>query len=623
MNRRKPSFRLSPILIWLLICVVPGLALAQMPHQVTGPQSSVGAPAPGPGSIRVRILPAEIGDPVSGLPVVLYSLQADGQPGLISAETDASGEFVFTGISNSPDVTYLIGTRSQEIPFGQRIAFNSGEEKTAVEIQLQPIGRDGSVLEVAEVLWLVDWVGSRLLVQVAQQINNPSDAVLFIPESERGDHPPLFEIRLPPDMSEFLGANDILSRGEEGESDLLYSYGPFYPGDQELRYGFLAESESEDGRVEVEQILPRGASRAAVLLPPEIGPPEGMNWRDTGEMLTVGDEDYRRFEIPSIEKGGVQSLAFRPLPSSVDASTLRLTRSDYWIDHDDTEVRINADVQFHVDGGLQLVGSADEPLLHIELPEGAEFQGLSAGSSALGVVPGANGGLDVLGPLPPGSSAIGYRFRLPAGEQTRFDLQVSREVEMLNVLVADNGVIIDSERLHRQRPFKQGTRFYLHRQAYRVGPGQKVGLALTPIGSSGLSQNIARIAALLAGVLAAVFLVAPLRTRRNEPLADERAIALSRERENVYQSISDLENDLETGKIDEDDYTLLRAELHASAVQMLRQEEDLAAAPVLVSKKGDSKAPSKITCSGCGRSIESGWKFCSHCGTPVPDGLSS
>ena len=181
--------------------------------------------------------------------------------------------------------------------------------------------------------------------------------------------------------------------------------------------------------VEVEQVLPRGASRAAVLLPPEIGPPEGMNWRDTGEMLTVGDEDYRRFEIPSIEKGGVQSLAFRPLPSSVDVSTLRLTRSDYWVDHDDTEVRVNADVQFHVGGGLQLVGSADEPLLHIELPEGAEFQGLSAGSSALGVVPGENGGLDLLGPLPPGSSAgtsshsLRERLYQPSGFGDQFSPQ--------------------------------------------------------------------------------------------------------------------------------------------------------------------------------------------------------
>ncbi|MEE3328425.1 MAG: zinc ribbon domain-containing protein [Myxococcota bacterium] len=615
-SQLKPCSRLSPILALVLILLGSGVAFAQIPQHVTAPEGSVGPPEPRPGSIQVRVLPAQPGDAVGGLPIVLYALQADGRPGLVSGDTDASGEFLFTNLNNSPDVTYLVGTRYREIPFGQRAGFVQGETEAQIEIQLQPIKSEASELEVAQVLWLVDWVGSRLLIQVAQQINNLSDHVLYIQEENRETTPPLFEVPLPSDMTDFLGASENLSRGDGAESDRLFSFGPFYPGEQELRYGFLVESQNEDGRVEVEQRLPQGAARAAILLPPGMEPPEGADWRDTGETLAVGEENYRRFEVPSVEPGGTQPLAFQPPPSSGDASALRLTRADYWVDHDDTEVRVNADVQFHVGGALQLVGSDEDPLLHIDLPEGAEFQGLTAGSSAFGVVPGKDGGLDVKGPLPPGPSSLGYRYRLPAGEETRLDLQVSKEVEMLNVLVADNGVVIDSERLHRQRPFKQGTRFYLHRQAYRVDPGEKIELALTPIGSSGLSQNAARVAALLAGVLAAAFLVAPLRTRRKEPLADETAIALSRERENVYESMSDLENDLETGKIDEDDYRLLRAELHATAVEMLRREENLEL--TAAGEDDDAGVAVQTTCSECNGNLQTGWKFCSHCGAPVP-----
>ena len=603
-----------------LLSLCASAALGQIPQQVTGPDGSVGPPEPGPGSIQVRILPAQPGDPVGGLPLVLYALQADGRPGLVSGDTDDAGEFLFTNLNNSPDVTYLIGTRNKEIPFGQRTSFAPGQTETLIEVQLQPIKSDASELRVEQVLWLVDWVGARLLVQVAQQINNPSEQVIFIPEEIQGTQPPPIEIPLPSSMTEFLGASENLSRSEEGAEETVYSYGPFYPGDQELRYGFLAESQQENGRVEVEQRLPDGALRAAVLLPPGMKPPEAARWRDTGETMTVGEEEYRRFEIPSIEPGGSQLFSFLPPPRSQDASNLRLTRSDYWIDHDDTEVRINANVQLHVDGDLQLISSDDVPLLHIDLPEGAEFQGLSTGSSAFGVTPGANGGLDVRGPLPPGSSSVGYRFRLPAGEQTRFDLQVSREVEMLNVLIADNGVVIESDRLHRQRPFKQGTRFYLHRQAYQVEAGEKISLALTPISGSGLSQNVARGLALLAGALAAIFLVAPLRTRRKEPLADESAIALERERENVYESIRDLENDLETGKIDKEDYGLLRAELHASAVQMLRQQETLDTQPKV---ENETASPTRALCSECHGELEPDWKFCSHCGAPVPTGPPS
>ncbi|MAI26733.1 MAG: hypothetical protein CMN75_11920 [Spirochaeta sp.] len=603
-----------------LLSLCASAALGQIPQQVTGPDGSVGPPEPGPGSIQVRILPAQPGDPVGGLPLVLYALQPDGRPGLVSGDTDDAGEFLFTNLNNSPDVTYLIGTRNKKIPFGQRTSFAPGQTETLIEVQLQPIKSDASELRVEQVLWLVDWVGARLLVQVAQQINNPSEQVIFIPEEIQGTQPPPIEIQLPSSMTEFLGASENLSRSEEGAEETVYSYGPFYPGDQELRYGFLAESKQESGRVEVEQRLPDGALRAAVLLPPGMKPPEAARWRDTGETMTVGEEEYRRFEIPSIEPGGSQLFSFLPPPRSQDASNLRLTRSDYWIDHDDTEVRVNADVQLHVDGDLQLISSNGVPLLHIDLPEGAEFQGLSTGSSAFGVTPGANGGLDITGPLPPGSSSVGYRFRLPAGEQTRFDLQVSREVEMLNVLVADNGVVIESDRLHRQRPFKQGTRFYLHRQAYQVEAGEKISLSLTPISGSGLSQNVARGLALLAGALAAIFLVAPLRTRRKEPLADESAIALERERENVYESIRDLENDLETGKIDKEDYGLLRAELHASAVQMLRQQETLDTQPKVENEAG---SPTRALCSECHGELEPDWKFCSHCGAPVPTGPPS
>ena len=614
-----PRFGLSLLIALSLVWLAASAGFAQIPHQVTGPEGSVGPPEPGPGSIRVRILPAKEGDPVGGLPLVLYALQADGRPGLVSGDTDPGGEFLFTNLNNSPDVTYLIGTRNEEIPFGKRASFAPGETEALIEVQLQAVKSDASELEVTQVLWLIDWVGAQLLVQVAQQVENPSDSVVFIPEEDQMDRPPLFEVLLPSGMTEFLGASENLVRGEGGRSNVLYSYGPFYPGDQELRYGFLAEGQDEDGRVDVEQFLPGGALQAGVLLPPGLNPPEGTNWVDSGETLTVGEETYRRFDIPGVEPGGTQSFSFLPPPRSTDASTLRLTRADHWVDHDDTEVRVNSNVQLHVDGGLQLVRPDDAPLLHIDLPEGAEFQGLTTGSSAFGVSPGENGGLDINGPLPPGTSSVGYRFRLPAGDPTQLDLQMSKEVEMLNVLVADNGVVIESDRLHRQRPFKQGTRFYLHRQAYRVEPGERIGLALRPIASSGLSQNVARGAALLAGALAAIFLVAPLRTRRKEPLADESAIALSRERENVYESIRDLESDLETGKIGEEDYNLLRAELHASAVQMLRRQEELDAKSEATQTE-EALSPAATRCSECNGVLEPGWKFCSHCGAPVPTG---
>ena len=79
-------------------------------------------------------------------------------------------------------------------------------------------------------------------------------------------------------------------------------------------------------------------------------------------------------------------------------------------------------------------------------------------------------------------------------------------------------------------------------------------------------------------------------------------------------------NDLETGKIDKEDYGLLRAELHASAVQMLRQQETLDTQPKVENEAG---SPTRALCSECHGELEPDWKFCSHCGAPVPTGPPS
>jgi len=622
-GRHPRRLHISLFVALLLGWAVSSIAVAQMPHQVTAPEGSVGPPDPGVGSIRVRILPAKPGDDVAGLPVVLYALQPDGRPGLVSGDTNASGEFIFKNLNNSPDVTYLIGTRKDEVPFGRRMTFLSGEIEAVTEVQLQSVKDDASQIQVSQTLWLLDWIGSQLLVQVSQQITNSSDHVLYVKEEERKNRDPLFEVRLPPTLTEFLGASENLLQAEANETGPVYSFGPFYPGDQEIRYGFLAESREQDGVVEIQQTLPLGTAQAAVLLASGMEPPLGSAWTDTGENVVIGEESYRRFEAPAIEPGGSQVFAFQPPPSSSDSSALRVTRADYWIDHDDTEIRVNANLQLDVASPFRLMAGENESLLHIDLPEGAEFQGLTVGTSALGVVPSEKGGLEVKGPLPSGPSSLGYRYRLAVRPDTELNLSVSKEVDMLNVLVADNGVIIESERLHRQRPFKQGTRFYLHRQAYRVNPEENISIRLTPIGSSGLSQNGARIAALVAGGLAAIFLVAPLRTRRKEPLVEDESTSLTRERESIYESIEDLQNDLETGKIEEADYKALHAELHASAVQMLRQEQSLAQPETVPGKTSAIQSQPDAICPQCKARAQAGWRFCAQCGAPVDTSLDS
>lgn len=602
-------------LVWSIALIVAFVAPtpAQIPHQVTGPTGSVGPPAPGPGVLRGKVIPARAEDSVNRLPIVLYALQPDGTPGLANTDSDESGSFVFTNLSTEPGVVYLLGTRAGEVPFGRRVIFSPGQTELDTEIQLQAIRADASELRVSESLWLIDWIGTQLLVQVAQKITNPSDYVVYVNASDRDGRLPPHQVRLPDNVAEFLGASEDLSVSpQEAESGLI-SWGPFYPGDQELRYGFLVEAGEEGEAVTVEEILPLGTDRLSVGIPNGSSALEAGDWVDSGETVTSGGVVYQRFDFGKIEAGGQRQIALRPPPSSQDASALHVVLTNYWVDHDDTEIRVNAQVQLDVDSESRLRAAAGESLLHIDLPTGAEFQALTPGSELLGVVPSDQGGLDIRGPLPPGPSSIGYTYRLPVLEGSTLDLRVSKEVETLNVLVADNGVVIESNRLHRQKPFKQGTRFYLHRQAYQVAPDETVHVKLIPISHSGISTDTARLAALAGGVLAVLFLIAPLRSKKIEAHRDDSSDALSREREGLYESIRDLEDDLETGKLDPADYEKLRAELRESAVNLLREQLALEKTP----NSPNEEAKPAAFCIECGGPLEADWKFCSGCGAVV------
>ncbi len=221
-------------------------------------------------------------------------------------------------------------------------------------------------------------------------------------------------------------------------------------------------------------------------------------------------------------------------------------------------------------------------------------------------------------------------------------MRFPREVATLNVLIADTGLALDSERLHRRRPFRNGTRNYLHREAFNVGPDEIVDLEIEPLSGEGLPQQ-ASMALVMAGAAAAgLFLMSPL--RRSTRRRDEEDVALTRlrdEREAVYTAIADLEHDFETGKLDESDYDEMRDELRGQAIELLRAEraEDSPAetpppsTPAIITaattRIAEAKAPvtesppapgitqtptTSRFCPSCGGQIDARWRFCSHCG---------
>ena len=363
--------------------------------------------------------------------------------------------------------------------------------------------------------------------------------------------------------------------------------------------------------------MPGGADQLRVLVAAGTDAPRGNGLADLPERIAIDEVEYASYTGDPVAPGGPVRLVLPVPASSSDSTELEITRADLWIDHDDTAIRVSTEVHVSVPGTTRLLAPPGEQLLNLELPPNAEFLGLSGSTRMLGVEANGEGGLAVRGPLAPGPSVIAYRYRIPVEGSAQFDLRFERGVDLLNVLVADNGVIIESERLHRKRPFKQGTRFYLHREAYQIAADETVAVELTPLARGAGSPAGARAAALVLAALAAFFMASPLRGRAG-PSAWVADSELALERESLYESIRDLDHDFETGKLDDADFRALRAELRAEAIELMREERRTAGmdageapGPMLTAVPDPGSAPA---CPACGIVIQSSWSFCAECG---------
>jgi len=94
---------------------------------------------------------------------------------------------------------------------------------------------------------------------------------------------------------------------------------------------------------------------------------------------------------------------------------------------------------------------------------------------------------------------------------------------------------------------------------------------------------------------------------------------LKPQREQVLAALRDLDFDYQTGKIAEQDYTLLRSELLAQAAQLIQSQEteDEAIEKLIRARREALSVVEARKCSQCGRKLSADDCFCSACGQPV------
>jgi len=587
--------RATLLCVWIASVLAIATTTEAQPHP--------GPLPPGPGVVNVRVVHPDGPAAAAGVPVVLYALSSTGEPGVANALADEQGRFAFEGVSNDPEVAYLVGARYRDIPFfGPRVAFGADRTETSVIVDISDPTSDASGLGVREVLVQFEWIAGRLAVQEIHRLRSAAGAVVVVEESARANTTAPFETRLPEGATDFAPLTTAFNDQIEERDGRVRFWGPIYPGGQDLHFQYTLPIAGAETPVVLS--LPMGADGLSVLT--LSGGPRVAEAGALGAPQEI-DLEGSRFvvrRLANVPPGDRVEFSIALPAASSDSSRITIGRADAWIEYDDAQLSINLQTQLVVEGNQPIARTDAEPLLRIPLPEGAQEIELTGLADQIGAVT-RDGAVVVYGPVGPGESPFAARFQLaPTPQGATFDLRYPIEVKLLNVLVADTGISIESDRLHRRRPFRQGTRIYLHREAFHLAADETVRVGLQPLQKSLLGSRISLGLSFTVLLVCAVFVAQPLVRERSAPHLPEET-ALSIQREGLYEAIRDLDHDMETGKLAESDHREMREALRARAVDLLRAERDGTPAD-LVEPPAD--------CPQCGGRIEPSWTFCSGCG---------
>jgi hypothetical protein len=611
LRRRRGAGRLGRVVaLWIVLAAGPA-------HPQHAGFTATDVPS-GPASLHGKVVHSERPEAAAGVEVVLYALPSSGVPGLRRTQTDANGAFAFEGISNSPDVAYLVGARFADIPFpGSRIAFTAGETDRTTEVRIADPTTDASTVSVAESKLRLDRNAAGLAVAETHELRNTSKRVVFVPASARAKAKPLFAADFLPGAKDLTHPLGMKPEGLVERPGGIAFFGPIYPGQQELSFSYEVPLDAVARTLE--KRFPNAAQRVVVLASEALGPVHAPGFAPA-EDVKEDDKTYRALEAQGLPEGTPMHLALdlptmRTEPGALSVSEVRLV-----LDVDAAAVTVQEEHALRVSQGPPLLGSAAQPLLWIPLPAGAQDIRFGTETSGIALVPDPRGGLDVLGPLPAGESSLRIQYRVPVQEgAVALDRAFGAAFPLLSVYVADSGIAADSERLHRRHPVRTEDRTYLHLEGFEIAPGETVPLrlaALPPAAGVPPLVEMLLVALLAAGAVA--FLARPVLRPRSVALEAMQAPPDRRERDSLYSALRDLEDDFETGKVGEPDYRTLREELRGRALVLLQRERDAARAPVegaLALASGGTA--SRTPCRACGATPRPDDRFCGRCGVPL------
>ncbi len=605
---RPPIQAWAAFLAAASFALVSGIASAQsaashaFPPVDPGAESAIADLLPGPATLRGQIVHETHPEAGADAPVILYTLSSGGVPRLRSTSADPQGRFAFEGIRNDPETVYLLGARYLGVPFGLAVSFEPDELEHDVELLIADPTTEIAAAAVAEVQVRVHSSCTGVYLQETHVLENSSDRVIYIPQEQRGERDPIVRIALP------LGAGQLESTIEdnlEWDGRTVSFWGPLRPGREEIVFAYGISSDGASLRVTRD--FASGARSLRLLSHPDgpaLSATRGAGALQAGDPVELDGELFGVLAADDIARGERVTLELVPLevarPKGIEVDHSRI-----WLEFDGAALDVDEQHRWSVDRPLQSDSGA--PLLCMTLPAGASELLFSSQALALGLTRDPSGAIAIRGPIPAGDLEFSLSYQLPKQDEGAvFVRELPLETPLLSVLVADTGLVVETDQLHRRRFARTNNRAYLHLEGFGIAPGEPVIIRLAPLPARmSVSTASGSAIAAIGALLAIGFLVAPLRgapeARREQAMPGSH---LADEREAVLATIRSLEDDVETGKLSRDEHEVLRQELRAKAVSLLRDERAAQSAT----------APAAPLCAACGVQLPADARFCPQCG---------
>ena len=596
--------KIIPLLLFLAITTASiGFA------QETNPTPTAGDVPTGPAQISVHVKHANSGQAVPGVEVILYSLDRSGKPGVRRGISDEQGRFVFRTIAI--DLAYLVGARYKEVPFsGGSIFFDNTESEKTIDLFVREITDQRQRLAVNRHEVGLEWQGQQLLVREEVRLTLQGEEVLYLnKKAEQGRTKPAFRSALLPGATDFRMPLGVIPEGVEQREDEVLFYGPFHPGENALSFQYNL-------------VLPEKIEFYKTLLSPtgefQLRFPQGdlsvkAASLETQEMVTEEGRNLHQLSAQNLKANTrIPILLTRPT-LSYQPEALQILNARWVLEMDAAALRVSEEYRINNSASGFLGAPEDEVLLRISIPNAAQDLRFPAKQFELGIA-SHEGGLVLRGPIPPGETSIQLAYQLPVEHSSLlFERQLPGALPLLSVFIADTGIQVDNQRLHRRRPVHSEGRNYIQLEAFQIEAQEKVSLELTPLRAKRknwvqnrwLWSSLALFACLLF-LLPALF---DRQTRLPQSNSDE-IPPLQQERRATVEALRDLEHDFETGKLEKQDYQNMRDELRQRAMT-LREKE--------LSQQQSTPPPSIINCPACKSTTQQQDRFCAQCGQPLEE----